>query len=92
MENLHGVQAYVSNPKNVPSGKVNTIIMIPDIFGIYVNAKLLCDEWAGQGYKVLMPDLFEGDAVPVDMLNVSFPPPYLTLLRERSDDGLTVKT
>jgi len=70
MESLHGLQTYISNPKTPPSGKVDTLIMITDIFGIYVNAKLLCDEWAGQGYRVLMPDLFEGDGIPTDMLNV----------------------
>ena len=71
MEVLHGLQTYVSNPKTPSRGKIDTIIMIPDIFGIYVNAKLLCDEWAGQGYRVVMPDPFMGEPVPTDMLNVS---------------------
>lgn len=70
MEVLHGLQTYISNPKTPPSGKIDTIIMIPDIFGVYVNAKLLADDWAGQGYRVVMPDLLEGDPVPLDMLNV----------------------
>ncbi len=71
MQLLHDLQTYVSTPKTTLKGKVNTIIMIPDMFGIYVNAKLLADDWAGQGYKVLMPDVTEGDPVPVEMLNVS---------------------
>lgn len=35
-----------------------------------VNSKLVCDEWAGRGWKVLMPDVFEGDAVPIESLKV----------------------
>lgn len=73
MEVLHGLQTYVSNPKTPSRGKIDTIIMIPDIFGIYVNAKLLCDEWAGQGYRVVMPDPFMGEPVPTDMLNTIVP-------------------
>ncbi|CAD6587929.1 MAG: hypothetical protein TREMPRED_004893 [Tremellales sp. Tagirdzhanova-0007] len=69
MEVIHGLETYVSNPKTSRSGKTDTIIMIPDIFGIYVNAKLLCDDWAGQGYRVLMPDLMANDAVSIDQLN-----------------------
>jgi len=86
MKILHGLDTYISNPKTPPSGKVDTLIMIPDIFGIYVNAKLLCDEWAGQGYRVLMPDLFEGDAVPIDMLNTIVPN-----MREKAQATLVTK-
>lgn len=70
MQLLYGLNTYVSNPKSSSDGPTNTILMVPDIFGLYVNAKLLCDDWAGQGYRVLMPDLFEGDPVPIEMLNV----------------------
>ena len=71
MEIVHGVNTYVSNPKDASSGKVNKMVFLPDIFGIYPNAKLLADEWAGQGYEVLIPDIFENGPIPHDMLNVS---------------------
>lgn len=51
--------------------KHDTVILISDIFGIdLVNSKLVADEWAGQGYKVLLPDFFEGDAIPDSLLQV----------------------
>jgi dienelactone hydrolase len=47
------------------------VIFLPDIFGVdLVNTKLLADEWAGTGWKVLLPDVFEGDAVGHEHLKV----------------------
>lgn len=47
------------------------MIFLPDIFGVdLVNTKLLADEWAGTGWKVLLPDVFEGDAVGHEHLKV----------------------
>lgn len=65
---IHGLNTYISTPKGSSKG---TLIFLPDIFGIYPNAKLLADEWAGQGYTALFPDVLEGDAIPVEMLSVS---------------------
>lgn len=69
-EVVHGLSTYVSKPKDAKGGKVNKIVFISDIFGIYPNAKLLADEWAGQGYEVLIPDLFESGPVSHELLNV----------------------
>ena len=60
---------------------MDTIIMLPDIFGLYVNAKLLADEWAGQGYRVVLPDLTNGDPVPLTMLNVRLPSLFIFSFR-----------
>jgi dienelactone hydrolase len=50
------------------------VIFIPDIFGVdLVNTKLLADEWAGNGWKVLLPDVLEGDAVPHEHLKAIVP-------------------
>lgn len=47
------------------------VIFISDIFGVdLVNTKLLADEWAGAGWKVLLPDFLEGDAVGHEHLKV----------------------
>jgi len=47
------------------------VIFLSDIFGVdLVNTKLVADEWAGQGYKVLLPDLFDNDPVPHQHLKV----------------------
>lgn len=75
----HGLRTYVSLPCSAHERKAegqvgkkhDTVILISDIFGIdLVNSKLVADEWAGQGYKVLLPDFFEGDAIPDSLLQV----------------------
>lgn len=71
-EPRYGLASYISPPKETKSdGKVDRIVFISDIFGIYQNAKLLADEWAGQGYEVLVPELFENGPVDHELLNVS---------------------
>ena len=71
-EILHGVRTYVSDPKPVTGGqKQNVIVLIPDIFGVdLVNSKLQADSWAQDGWKVLMPDVLEGDAIDHSLLKV----------------------
>ncbi|KAK9318061.1 dienelactone hydrolase [Lipomyces starkeyi] len=57
----HGIEAYVSGDK--ASKKV--IFFLTDIFGhVLSNAQLLADDFAAQGYYVIVPDLFGGDAIP----------------------------
>ncbi|KGB78186.2 cytoplasmic protein [Cryptococcus deuterogattii R265] len=78
----HGLRTYVSLPcsaherkaEGQVSKKHDTVILISDIFGIdLVNSKLVADEWAGQGYKVLLPDFFEGDSIPDSLLQSIVP-------------------
>ncbi|KAK9488518.1 dienelactone hydrolase [Lipomyces starkeyi] len=57
----HGIEAYVSGDKT--SKKV--IFFLTDIFGhVLSNAQLVADDFAAQGYYVIVPDLFGGDAIP----------------------------
>lgn len=73
-EPRYGLASYISPPKETKSdGKVDRIVFISDIFGIYQNAKLLADEWAGQGYEVLVPELFENGPVDHELLNTIVP-------------------
>jgi hypothetical protein len=49
-----------------------TVVFLSDIFGVdLVNTQLVADEWAQAGFKVLLPDFFEGDAIPHEHLKVS---------------------
>ncbi|WWC66802.1 uncharacterized protein I206_100708 [Kwoniella pini CBS 10737] len=73
-EIIHGLRTYVSNPKPPTSGKQNVVVLISDIFGVdLVNTKLVADEYAGNGWKVLLPDFFEGDAIDHNLLNAIVP-------------------
>jgi hypothetical protein len=77
-EILHSLRTYISTPKSdsdsaktSSGGKQDTVIFLSDIFGVdLVNTKLVADEWAGQGYKVLLPDFFDNDPVPHQHLKV----------------------
>lgn len=67
-KDINGTQIYHSYP---PSGSSNTtaILYLTDIFGVpNPQAKLLADSLASAAYPVIMPDLFKGDAVPLDAL------------------------
>ena len=64
--------AYVA--KSNDSSKAKTVIFIADIFGYELpNVRLLADEFAKNGLHVLIPDLFDGDYVPHDLLKAIVP-------------------
>ncbi|KAI8970925.1 alpha/beta-hydrolase [Trametes punicea] len=69
IEQISGVPCYVS----VPSGdyaKEKVVLFLSDVFGIpLVNNKLLVDDFARNGFRTIMPDLFQGDPYPEDALN-----------------------
>lgn len=51
--------AYVSPSSD--NSKAKTVIFITDIFGYeLVNTRLVADEYAAQGFHVVVPDLLEG--------------------------------
>ncbi|KAK9448823.1 dienelactone hydrolase [Limtongia smithiae] len=55
------VSTYVSGDKTCKK----IIFLITDVFGhVLSNAQLLADDFAAQGYYVIVPDLFNGDAIP----------------------------
>jgi dienelactone hydrolase len=54
---------------------VDTIILLTDIYGPdYINTQLVADEWAKAGFRVVVPDLFVGDPVPIEHIRVSSSP------------------
>ncbi|OSD04870.1 alpha/beta-hydrolase [Trametes coccinea BRFM310] len=64
-----GVDSYVATPKgDYPKDKV--VLFLSDVFGLKLqNNLLLADDYARNGFKVVEPDLFEGDALPEDALH-----------------------
>lgn len=69
MRNLtSSIGAYIASPsqRKKPS---SAVIYLSDIFGLpLINNKLLADAIAAAGFLVVFPDLFGGDAVPVDAM------------------------
>lgn len=58
-QTIAGLPTYVASPKD--GSKDKTVIFITDIFGYKLpNVRILADEYADQGLRVLIPDLFDG--------------------------------
>ncbi|KAI0630616.1 alpha/beta-hydrolase [Trametes polyzona] len=69
IEKIGGVESYVGTPTGDYS-KDKVVLFLSDVFGIpLVNNKLLVDDFARNGFRTIMPDLFQGDALPEDALN-----------------------
>lgn len=43
------------------------VLYLSDVFGIWKNSKLLADEFAAQGYVTVLPDIFSGEQLPLDV-------------------------
>ncbi|GBE90106.1 Protein AIM2 [Sparassis crispa] len=65
-EQIGGVECYVATPTvDYPKDKV--ILYLIDIFGIHLpNHQLLADDYARNGFKVVVPDILHGDPCPAD--------------------------
>ncbi|KAH7011036.1 Alpha/Beta hydrolase protein [Ilyonectria destructans] len=63
---LGQIQVYESRPPgDIIKG---TLIMLPDGFGLASHNLLLADMFAQRGWVTLVPDYFQGDAVPISLL------------------------
>ena len=59
------VSTYFSYPESKSTEQA--ILILPDVIGHeFVNAQLIADQFAANGYFVVMPDLFEKDPVPLN--------------------------
>ncbi|KAG1860245.1 hypothetical protein DFJ58DRAFT_274037 [Suillus subalutaceus] len=66
LETIDGVACYVATP-TVDYAKDKVILLLPDAFGIeLINAQLLADDFAKNGFKVVAIDYLNGDCVPAD--------------------------
>ncbi|PCH44440.1 alpha/beta-hydrolase [Wolfiporia cocos MD-104 SS10] len=65
-QDISGVQCYVATPSGT-SKEGRVILYLTDIFGpTFVNHQLLADDFARNGYRVVIPDILNGDPVPTD--------------------------
>ncbi|KAK9362295.1 alpha/beta-hydrolase [Lipomyces starkeyi] len=57
-----GIESYIIHPKD--GNTANAIIILSDVIGHkFINAQLIADQFAANGYLTIMPDLFHGDPV-----------------------------
>jgi len=72
LTSILGLQTYIAKASH-PSGKV--ILFLHDGFGVpFVNNRLLADTYAAEtGATVYIPDFFEGDAVPIQVMVEKLP-------------------
>ncbi|KAK1234242.1 hypothetical protein PQX77_002549 [Marasmius sp. AFHP31] len=68
VEKIGGVDTYVATPSvDYPKDKV--LLFLPDVFGMQlVNAQLLADSFAENGFRTVIPDYLNGDPIPADAL------------------------
>ncbi|KIW19411.1 hypothetical protein PV08_03706 [Exophiala spinifera] len=62
-ETIANVRAYIASPKD--QKPTHAVLLLSDVFGIYVNSQLLADDFAASGYLVVLPDLLDGDAMDI---------------------------
>ncbi|VDB98763.1 unnamed protein product [Peniophora sp. CBMAI 1063] len=68
-QEITGVKCYIATPSG-EYDKSKVVVYLTDAFGIeLVNNLLLADDFARNGWKVVVPDLFEGEPMPADLLD-----------------------
>ncbi|KAI9724550.1 MAG: hypothetical protein M1812_000618 [Candelaria pacifica] len=68
VETIGGLNTYVSEPEG--GSKTKTVIFIVDIFGWeFKNTRLLADNYAKAGFYCYIPDVHDGDSLPISFLD-----------------------
>ncbi|KAJ7443820.1 chlorocatechol-degradation protein [Mycena latifolia] len=73
-EKLGGVECYIATPTaDYPKDRV--VLFLTNVFGLALNNNLLlADDFARNGFKTIVPDLFNGDPVDENTLESGDPP------------------
>ncbi|KAI9900389.1 hypothetical protein N3K66_004651 [Trichothecium roseum] len=62
---LNDVDVYISKPSDYPHSPAKLLLLLTGGTGIQsVNNQIQADEYAAEGFLVLMPDMFGGDLAP----------------------------
>lgn len=63
---IGSIEAYVAEPTGKTVHKDTAILYLPDVIGIWQNSQLMADQYAANGYYTIIPDLFNGDPIPLN--------------------------
>jgi len=84
-DTIGGLDTYIAEPEGGNTAK--SIIFLVDIFGWkFPNVRLLADNYAKAGFYCYIPDLHEGDSLPISFLQNVEPP-----LKDQEQAGLVDK-
>ncbi|KAI9739051.1 MAG: hypothetical protein M1834_007263 [Cirrosporium novae-zelandiae] len=65
LKKIGDVEVYLAYPSNKSTH--NAILLLTDVIGHrFINAQLIADQFAANGYFVVMPDIFRGDPIPLN--------------------------
>lgn len=68
IEEIAGVKCYIATPSG-EYDKNKVILYLPDVFGMpLVNAQLMADSFASNGFRTIIIDYFNGDEIPADAM------------------------
>ena len=85
VDTIGGLATYIAEPQGGSTAK--SIIFLVDIFGWeFKNVRLLADNYAKAGFYCYIPDVHQGDSLPLSFLQNVEPP-----LKDRENAGLVDK-
>ncbi|QSZ32519.1 hypothetical protein DSL72_002097 [Monilinia vaccinii-corymbosi] len=62
---LGGVDVYISKPSEYPHAPSKLLLLLTGATGMHsVNNQIQADKFAGEGFLVIMPDMFHNDPLP----------------------------
>ncbi|KAG4029855.1 hypothetical protein MFRU_014g01500 [Monilinia fructicola] len=86
VEIIDNLSTYIAEPQD--GSRAKTIIFLVDIFGYELkNLRLLADNYAKAGFYVYIPDIHQGDSLPLSLLQTVEPP-----LSTRNQQSLMERT
>ncbi|KAK4946332.1 hypothetical protein LTR10_014530 [Elasticomyces elasticus] len=65
------LQVYVSACQASTDSRGGLLLLLPDGFGFAKHNLILADDFAKEGWKVIVPDYFEGEPLPIEVLRQS---------------------
>ncbi|OAP56478.1 hypothetical protein AYL99_09657 [Fonsecaea erecta] len=65
---IGGVSSYISESQPDSYASKGILLLLPDGFGLAKHNLILADNFAKEGWRVIIPDYFESDPLPIQFL------------------------